>query len=188
MDWFCMDSERCISILYGFISIYIDLCSFIWILTCLYSFFDVFTSLVWPTSVLQAFFSCKKSVPGFLDCVNSGNCQNCQNLGIYVFWVLSKKMRVGKSSFLVILRPPDLSRRASWWTKRWIEFWRVWTCVLASWWILISLLAVPGQYKSRHPNYKSRHPKYRSRYPKYKSKQQKYKCRQQKYKSRHPQY
>ena len=58
---------------------------------------DVFMSLVWPASVLQAFFIREKSSPGILDYVNSGNFQICQNLNICVFWDLSEKSRAKKS-------------------------------------------------------------------------------------------
>ena len=54
-------------------------------------------SLVWPTSVPQALFPWKKHIPGFFDYVNSGNCQNCQNLNIHGFGDLSKKTHAEKS-------------------------------------------------------------------------------------------
>ena len=44
-----------------------------------------------------AFLPAKEGSPGFWDYVNSGNCQNCQNFGIYGFGDLSKKTRAGKS-------------------------------------------------------------------------------------------
>ena len=115
--------------------IYVYLVGFIWFCVGLYRFmliymrfnvfvcvFDVFMSLVWPTSVPQALFSNNKGILGFLDYVNSGNWQNCQNFCIYGLWDLSNETRPEKSWISAVLRPPDVLRRADWWTKPWIEY------------------------------------------------------------------
>ena len=72
------------------------MCMYMYIYMHVYEF-RISESLVWPTSVPQAFSSWKNNIPGFFDYVNSGNCQNCQNFDIYEFWDLSKKTRTEKS-------------------------------------------------------------------------------------------
>ena len=62
----------------------------------------------------RRFFSWKNNIPGFVDYVNSGNCQNCQNFNIYEFGDLSKKTRAEKSGILAVLKPPDLTQRSVW--------------------------------------------------------------------------
>ena len=67
--------------------------------------FRISEALVWPTSASQALFSWTNNIPGLVDYVNSGNCQNCQHFNIYWFGDLSKKKRTEKSW---ILRFSDL--------------------------------------------------------------------------------
>ena len=45
----------------------------------------------------RRFFSGETHIPGFVDYVTPGNCQNCNNFGIFGFWDLSKKTRAEKS-------------------------------------------------------------------------------------------
>jgi hypothetical protein len=55
------------------------------------SIFDVFMSLVCPTSVPQDFVSAGKCTPGLVDCVNFGNCSICKTISICGSWDLFKK-------------------------------------------------------------------------------------------------
>ena len=113
MNWFCI----------GLYSFCIGLCWFMCVLMYLYSLL----MCLWAWCGLQAcrrrLLSGKKGVTWFLDYVNSGNSQNYRYL---CFWTLSKKACAGKSWIWAVLIRPELSRRADWWTKRWI----VQTCIL----------------------------------------------------------
>lgn len=84
---------------------------------CIFSFCPAWCA---QSACRRRFFSGKTDIPRFVDYVNSGNCQNCQNFNIYGFGDLSKKTRAEKSWILVVLRAPDLSPRPHRWPKRWM--------------------------------------------------------------------
>ena len=113
--------------IYDNIYIYIHIYIYIYICmnACIYVYISVYYLRAWCglQACRRRFFSWKNNIPGFFDYVNSGNCPNYQTFNIYGFGDLSKKTRAEKSWILAVLRPPDLSRRADWWTKRWIEIW-----------------------------------------------------------------
>ena len=97
---FCVDLHGFTCILHGFKLIYMFLYGSMLIYmrfnVSIY-FFDVFISLVWPSSVPQAvLFFRKKRHSWIFDYVNPGNCKNSYDFSIYGFWDLSKKTRAEK--------------------------------------------------------------------------------------------